>query len=349
MQNNIIKIQEALSLPNQLFIDLRSPIEYSEAHIPGAINIPLLGNEERSLVGTIYKQNSPELAVEQGFEIIAPKLPSLCSQIKNYSKEKTVILYCWRGGMRSKSISNVLSIMGTEHFLLEGGYKSFRNYVNDFFSHPFDKELVILYGLTGVGKTEVLEQLKKDNFPVIDLEKLANHRGSVFGSIGLGRAPSQKQFEGLLFMECLKYKGFPRIAVECESQRIGYRIIPGTFFQAMQKGKKVLLFDSLENRVNRLMAIYLGTNHEELDIELQQALNVLRKHLGNTKVNELIKQLYAREYDKIIAKLLVDYYDPLYQYPDKETEEYDFCLENSNQAEVLNTLKMLLINKENLL
>lgn len=94
------------------------------------------------------------------------------------------------------------------------------------------------------------------------------------------------------------------------------------------------------------MATYLGANHEELDIELQQALNVLRKYLGNTKVNELIKQLYAQEYDKIIANLLVDYYDPLYHYPDKESPEYDFCLENSNKEELLNTLKMLLINKE---
>lgn len=246
MKNNIIKIQEALSLPNKLFIDLRSPIEYSEAHIPGAINIPLLGNEERSLVGTIYKQNSPELAVDQGFEIIAPKLPCICSQIKKYSKEKTVILYCWRGGMRSKSISNVLSLLETEHFLLQGGYKSFRNYVNDFFSRPFDKELVVLYGLTGVGKTEVLEQLKKDNFPVIDLEKLANHRGSVFGSIGLGQAPSQKQFEGLLLMECLKYEGVSRVAVECESQRIGYRIIPGTFFKPCKKEKRFFFLISLK-------------------------------------------------------------------------------------------------------
>lgn len=345
MQNNIIKIQEALAVPNSLFIDLRSPREYADAHIPGAINLPLLGNAERALVGTIYKQNSPELAVKQGFNIIAPKLPDICSKIKKYCTEYTVVLYCWRGGMRSRSISGILSILGTKHFLLEGGYKAFRKYVNDFFSHPLEKELVVIVGLTGVGKTELLQHLKKDNYPVIDLEKLANHRGSVFGSIGLGQAPSQKQFEGQLMIECLKYKGFPRIAVECESKRIGQRIIPEQFFLAMQKGSRVLLYDKLQNRVKRIMATYTVANHEEFVTELQIALNVLRKHLGNRKINQLMKYLQVREYDKIVAKLLVDYYDPLYHFPDKPSQEYIFCLENNKQEEVLNSLKILLINK----
>jgi len=343
--NNKITIQKALDIANRLFVDLRSPLEYTEAHIPGAVNVPLLENEERAIVGTIYKRQSSQLAVDKGLDIVAPKLPHIYNAIKEHSHNRKIILYCWRGGMRSNSISKILTILKVEHLLLEGGYKAFRTYVNDYFNNEFNKTIIVLHGLTGVGKTEILQELKKKGLPAIDLEELANHRGSVFGAIGMNYRPSQKEFEGHLLMECLKYKKFPKIVVECKSQRIGFAMIPVAFFQAMKKNKGVLIYDSIENRVERLVNIYVDKNGCENDESIVDALNILRKHMGNRKINDLLEILKERKYNDIVCCLLKDYYDPLYKYPDDASEEYCLCLDNRNKENTVVMLEKLLITE----
>ncbi|MCR4440906.1 MAG: tRNA 2-selenouridine(34) synthase MnmH [Peptococcaceae bacterium] len=326
---NLITIEQALNLPKPQFVDLRSPLEFEEAHIPRAVNMPLLNNEERALIGAVYKERSPEEAVDKGFSLIAPRLPALHENIKRLSREKDVVLYCWRGGMRSEALSQVLNILGTKHFRLEGGYKSFRRHVMNYFERDFEKEVVVLDGLTGVGKTELLKKLKDKGLPAVDLEGIAGNRGSVFGHLGLPKQPTQKHFEGLLYWECFKHRQSSKIVVECESRRIGSVLLPTRFFEFMQKGIRVLVYDRMEKRVERLIATYapcLGGENEE---QLKQAVLRLKKRLGGEKTARILQLLEQRRYDEFVEKLLVDYYDPLYRYPAGPSKEYETCLSGS--------------------
>lgn len=342
---NLVTVAEALDLPKPLFVDLRSPIEYEAGHIPGAINIPIFEDEERALIGTIYKEKSPELAVDEGFSVVAPKLPEIQQRIKKLSKDFNVVLYCWRGGMRSQAISQVLAMLGNNHYRLSGGYKSFRQYVLDFFASPFPQEIVVLHGLTGVGKTEFLAKLSASGLPAIDLEGLAENRGSVFGHVGMGKAPSQKQFDGLLFTSCWRFKNSPRIMVECESKRIGKIFLPETFFAAMQKGRRVLLYDHMENRITRLIDTYtLEANPDNL-AKLTASLEKLRERLGNAKVANLLTALQDKQYRAVVYQLLIDYYDPLYKYPDSPNQDYELSLNAGLQEETYLSLETLLVNK----
>lgn len=338
-----ITIEKALQLERAVFIDLRSPKEYQEAHIPNAVNIPLFDNEERAIIGTIYKRTSPDLAVEKGLTLFAPKLPGIFSRIREISRENTVILYCWRGGMRSKSLSQLLNTLGIKSYRLENGFKSYRHHVIKYFENKFSKNVIVLHGLTGVGKTELLNNLKKKGLPAVDLEGLANNRGSVFGQVGLGKSPSQKQFEGLLYYECIKYAHYPNIMVECESRRIGRVIIPEMFFNAMQSGKNILVYDSLDNRIERLVGVYTNNHENRNDKQLEEAIKSLKKRIGNKMVSILIQLLHNGDYKEITKYLLLEYYDPLYHYPDKPSDNYEINLNSSNKEETLRVLEKIII------
>lgn len=340
--DKLISMEEALQLQNPMYIDLRSPLEYEDAHIPGAVNIPLLEDDERTTVGTAYKEESPQLALDKGFAFVAPRLPKIHEQIKALGKNRPLILYCWRGGMRSRSLSEILSLLNAPHYRLIGGYKAFRQTVNEFFDKPFSQEIIVVHGLTGVGKTELLLELRKGGYPAIDLEGLANNRGSVFGHIGLSSAPSQKQFEGLLFMEIMRLRTFPRLVVECESRRVGARIIPESFFDAMQKGRKILLYDSMENRIDRLIATYVNEDYTNNTEQLFDALSGLKQRLGQKKTVYLNNCLAQKNYHDFVERILVDYYDPLYRYPDKPSCEYELCLNAAVLPRELEKLKKIL-------
>ncbi len=342
---NIIMAHEALNMQEPLFVDLRSPAEFLEANIPGSVNLPLLENEERAIVGTIYKKGLTQEAFDKGFSIIAPKLPEMYGKIKEISHEKNIVLYCWRGGMRSQSMSKLLDILGIKHFLLQGGYKGFRKLVVSYFSEPLKQQFVVLDGLTGVGKTEIIKKLRMEGMPAIDLEKLADNRGSVFGHIGQSLPPSQKQFEARLFLELLRYKNESRIIVECESKRIGSVTLPETFFQAMQEGENVLVYDTLDNRIKRLIMTYLDGNEfiPPTDMELlKDAVCHLKKRLGHKRVNYLIQLLSEGNTDEFVRTLLLDYYDPMYKYPPGPSQDYEVNLNAQNMARTTAVLKELL-------
>ena len=338
----LINIEDALNLQAPLFIDLRSPSEFEEAHIPGALNMPLFDDEERAIIGTIYKDISPEKATEEGLSLVAPRLPELYARLKELCRKNEIILYCWRGGMRSKGICQILTVMAVKHYRLEGGYKSFRNFVIEYFSQPFLQEIIVLDGLTGVGKTDMLELLIKDNYPAIDIEGLASNKGSVFGHIGFASVPTQKQFEGLLFAALYRLRHLPRIIVECESRRIGKVSLPTSFFKAMENGHRVLVYDSLHNRVNRLTQTYTLKRSGAYDKELGEAINRLRKRLGHKKVNNLLELLDIKEYNSIVKVLLEDYYDPLYNYPNEPSSDYELNLNAQDMTGSVEKLKGLL-------
>jgi len=196
-------------------IDVRSPGEYSHAHMPGALSMPLFTDEERAVVGTTYKQESREKAIKIGLDFFGPRMRKMVEEIESIvgSRESEVInhtlgtndyrlptnnsilVYCWRGGMRSSAVSWLLDLYGFKVYTLIGGYKKFRNYVLDSFKKEYSFK--ILGGYTGSGKTETLKQLKKNGATVIDLEEIAIHKGSAFGNIGLPKQPTQEMFENL--------------------------------------------------------------------------------------------------------------------------------------------------------
>lgn len=331
-----INVEELKTLDHPILVDVRSEGEFAEATIPGSVNLPLLDNNERAQVGTTYTKFSPILARELGLRIISPKLPDLVNKVEQLSKEGPLVLFCWRGGMRSKSFASVVELMGIPVYRLQGGYKAYRNQVVDYFNNNFPFQIVVLRGNTGVGKTELLGQLRADGYPAIDLEKLANNRGSVFGAIGLGDPPSQKKFEGLLYEELETLSEFSYIIVECESKRIGRVTLPMNFFKAMQEGIQILHYDSLENRVQRLLKEYTLTPYALQEIEV--ALMRLIKTLGHVKVGELRTLLNTGQLDLFTKRLLIEYYDKLYAYPNEPSSEYPFFL---NYEEPMKALKEL--------
>lgn len=322
-----ITVQELEEIKDAVIIDVRSEDEYKEGTIPGAVNVPLFNNEERAEIGEIYSKVSPKTAYKKGLEIASKKLPGLYRNIEDLTGKKPVVLFCWRGGMRSRSLAVVLDLMGLSIYRLVGGYKAYRRKIVDFFQREFPFHVVVIRGNTGVGKTELLNKLRNDGYPAVDLEKLSNNRGSVFGYIGLGIQPSQKMFESLLYEEIARLNNYPYIIVECESKRIGRITLPNSLYNAMQEGTQVLLFDTLDNRVNRLVKEY-AAKPETIE-EFKSSLERLKKRLGKEKINNYIKLLEERKFAEFAERLVTEYYDKLYGYPNCPSEEFDYCFLNS--------------------
>ncbi|AFQ44671.1 tRNA 2-selenouridine(34) synthase MnmH [Desulfosporosinus meridiei] len=338
-----INVEELRNLDKPILIDVRSEGEYAEATIPGAFNIPLFNNEERAEIGTTYTQTSPSLARELGLNIVSPKLPNLVNQVGELAKKGPLVLFCWRGGMRSKSIATVVDLMGIPIYRLQGGYKAYRNQVVEYFQKKLPFQVVVLRGNTGAGKTELLKRLRADGYPAIDLEKLANNRGSVFGAMGLGEPPSQKKFEGLLYEELASLRDFSYIIVECESKRIGRVSLPASFYTEMQEGIQILQYDNLENRVQRLILEYTSVPNAIQEIRI--ALERLIKTLGHIKVNELKTLLDTNCLDKFTELLLVDYYDKLYAYPNEPNSNYAYYIDYEKSERAIRELECYLDEK----
>ena len=320
-----IELKELKTLDYPLLIDVRSEGEFAEATLPGAINIPLLNNEERARVGTVYIQVSPGAARELGLQIVSPKLPGLIQEIKDLAKTKQIVIFCWRGGMRSKCLATVADLMEIPVYRLLGGYKAYRSQVLSYFQKELPFQTVVLRGNTGVGKTDLLRKLRTKGYPAVDLEDLANNRGSVFGAVGLEDAPSQKKFDGLLYEELSSLHKYSYIIVECESKRIGKITLPGNFYTAMQKGLRILQYDSMDNRVKRLLDEYTALPNAVF--EISTALERLNKTFGHTKIRELQKLLEENRLDMFARYLLSEYYDKLYAYPNEPGGDYAFLVD----------------------
>ncbi|MDH7480253.1 MAG: tRNA 2-selenouridine(34) synthase MnmH [Syntrophomonadaceae bacterium] len=334
-----VDIEEALQLENVLFVDLRSESEFREATIPGAVNLPLFDDQERARLGQVYRQAGPSAARYLGLEISAPKLPLLIKQISEFTRKQPVVLFCWRGGMRSASIDAVCQLMGIPSRRLVDGYKSYRRRVYRYlWQTPVKREAVVLHGLTGVGKTELLHELQRIGLPAVDLEGMAGNRGSVFGGINLPDAPGQKMFEALLADKMWSTEQYPFFLVECESRRLGKVNLPSPLLESMQKGRKVLLYDTLENRVQRLIKVY-AEDGEKNQEQILRALGCLKERLGGEKVKLLQDRFLEREFEEFVSTLLVEYYDPIYRYPSHPDPGYDLCIDTGNLEAALVRLK----------
>lgn len=318
-------------METHLAVDVRTPLEFDEDHISGAINVPLLSNEERAEIGTIHKTEGPHPARVRGLEMVAHKLPALVAAIADQAGGRPVLVYCWRGGLRSRTVTSVLTLTGYRAFQLKGGYKSFRQHVIDYFL-PFKPPapLVVIHGMTGIGKTSFIVGLKKEHFTVIDLEGLACHRGSAFGELGLEQKVSQKRFETLLWDEFRSAPTGKPIIVEGESKRIGKLYLPGEMYEVMQMSRKIWCEASLETRVQRLLDEY---GCEEYREGMENSLKRIGRRLGGEKYSELSRLLERWELESFTTELIKHYYDKLYYKEKNWNADRVISLEDYHQAE----------------
>ena len=319
-------------IDSHLLVDVRTPLEYAEDHKPGAINVPLLDNEERVEIGILHKEVGPHAARRRGLELTAHRFPELVASIAAAAKGRPILVYCWRGGLRSKTVTSILDLTGHQAVQLIGGYKSFRNMVSSYFN-PFTPKsrLVVLHGMTGIGKTTFLLRLKERGCSVIDLEGLACHRGSAFGQLGLTQSLSQKRFETLLWDECRKAPADLPLIVEGESERIGRVSLPGDFYQKMAAGTRIWCSASLATRVQRLIDEYGLPAYKE---DMGTALQRIRKKLGGKICDELAGHLERWELEPFMTGLVCDYYDKVY-YKNRDWEgDFNLCMEDFDAAAV---------------
>lgn len=305
---NTISIEDFLQKRNFCpVIDVRSPSEYSKAHIPGAINIPLFSDEERAMVGTKYVRENRYNAVIAGLDAVGPKLSTFVNTLQATTSQKEVLVYCWRGGMRSQSMTWLFNLAGFKAKALVGGYKSYRRNAQEYFEKPF--KLIVLGGMTGSGKTELLQHLKSKGEQVVDLEGLANHKGSAFGWIGQEKQPSTEYFENLLFEELIKLDPNIPTWVEDESKSIGTIFVPQQFYQQMGLSATISVEVAFETRVKRLVVDYTNCNPDDLI----QSVNRITKRLGLDKAKHCIDLINQNKFDEAVAISLA-YYDKTYRF-----------------------------------
>lgn len=305
-----------------IIFDARSPSEYRHAHIPGALNLPLLDDEHRKIIGTLYKQAGREAAVLKGFDLVGPKFgdlvreaksmveihynsPSSSEPIRGLNDQREITVYCWRGGMRSGILSWVLGLAGFKVTLLKGGYKAYRNKVLETLQSP--RKLVIVGGKTGSGKTELLGALRAKGEQVIDLEALVNHKGSAFGALGQDEQPSVEQFENELATLWESIDPDRILWLENESRSIGKVKLNDAVYELMRKAPVIEVNVSLNRRKQRILDDY-GVFSKEL---LAECTSRLQKRLGGLRTQQALSALEENRMNDWLD-ILLQYYDKTY-------------------------------------
>ncbi|MCF2491036.1 tRNA 2-selenouridine(34) synthase MnmH [Dyadobacter sp. CY347] len=301
-----ITIDEFFRLPDAVpLADVRTPAEFAHGHIPGAFNLPLFSNEERVLVGTTYKQVGREEAILLGFDLTGSKWSGFIKYALESAPDKKVAVHCWRGGMRSGAMAWALDLYGFEVYLIEGGYKNFRRFALNQFTRTAD--LMILGGKTGSGKTRILHELMLLGEQVIDLENLAQHQGSSYGTMNKMIQPTQEQFENNLAFQLKNLDRAKRTWVEDESRNIGKLNIPTPFFNQMSSAMLVDINVGLEQRVQALT-----TEYGQLDKTfLTTCTGRIHKRLGPLQTKQAIAAIQEGNMEEFIRIVLV-YYDKTY-------------------------------------
>lgn len=305
----INELLEAREQKDVVLVDVRSPSEFKDATIPGSINIPLFDDAERAEVGTIYKQKGNHAAKKRGVEIVSAKLPAFVEEFSRL--EGQISVFCWRGGMRSKTSATVLDLMDIHTHRIEGGVRAYRKWVVDTLETIHVKaEAIVLNGYTGVGKTAILHKLEKLGYPVLDLEGIAGHRGSIFGQIGL-EPNNQKKFEALLVEDLIRLKDAPFILFEAESKRIGKATLPQFMIDKKEQGIQLFIDMPVEERVRHILEDYSPWEHQAECIE---AFRKIKLRLHTPIAAKIDDDLNAGDFSSAVRLLLEHYYDPRYQH-----------------------------------
>lgn len=301
-----LALSDFLAAPGVL-LDVRSPAEFAQGHIPGAISFPLFTDDERAQVGTCYKQQGRDAAVELGFALAGPKFAGFITQARSLAGNGPVRLHCWRGGMRSEAVAWVLGMGGLSVTTLVGGYKTFRRWA--LMVPAWTRPIWILGGMTGTGKTAVLHALAERGEQVLDLEAIAHHRGSSFGMLGQPPQPTNEQFENEI---AVRWEGFDPtrpVWIEAESKRIGLCRVPEPLFRQMDRAAVLELVRPQAERLEILVRDYGGFSTDDLVAATER----IRKRLGGLRTQEAIALLQARRLPEAFA-LLLTYYDKTYTY-----------------------------------
>ena len=290
-----------------LLLDVRSPSEFEHGHIPGAVNLPLFDDDQRAEVGTIYKNSGKDDAVLRGLSIVGPKMADLAKAARSMAvgRKDQVFVHCWRGGMRSRSMHWLLETAGLQPKILSGGYKAFRALAQSQFAQEWP--LKVVSGLTGAGKTRILNVLASHGEAMVDLEGLANHRGSAFGAIGQIDPPSTEQFENLLFAELDQCSDATRIWVEDEGNRLGSVVVPPAFIKQLKNSPAVFIDLSPAARVANLMEDYGDLSPEKLC----ESVQAIRKRLGFDLAKNATEAIESGQI-KTAIEIVLDYYDRTY-------------------------------------
>ena len=304
-----ISVEEFLEKSRTIPVaDVRTPAEYEKGHIPGAFLFPLFNNGERAEVGTLYVQEGRTAAVLKGLQLVGPRLEAMARRGLEIAGGGSLLLYCWRGGMRSQSVAWLMEMVGIRCYTLENGYKAYRNHLLGFFNN-IPPTIHVLGGLTGSGKTERLLQMAAAGEQVIDLEGLANHKGSAFGNLGNPPQPSTEHFQNLLFRAFSQMDPSRPVWLEDESRNVGRCSLPDGLWEKMQQARLFLLETSREERVERLMREY---GNFDPDV-LETAILKIQKRLGFDQSKKAIEACHNGNIRKAL-EICLAYYDKAYNY-----------------------------------
>ena len=294
-------------------IDVRSPAEFALDHIPGAVNYPVLNNEERAQIGTLYKQDSPFAAKKLGAALVSRNIANhLENHFQEFPRNWRPLVYCWRGGERSGAFTHILNRIGWKAMQLEGGYQGFRRTVIDGLEEAAEQfSFQVICGMTGSGKTRVLQEARHYGAQILDLEALAIHRGSVLGNEPNIEQPSQKGFETALWNALRALDPTKPVLVESESKKVGGLHVPDALMEKIRGGTCIELRSSPQTRVSWLIREY---HHFLTDTDNFKAkLALLTAHYGKVQIAKWNEAIDAGQFPKLVEELLIKHYDPSYQ------------------------------------
>jgi len=287
--------------------DVRSPSEFTAGHIPGAFNIPIFSDKERELVGIKYKKEGRIPAIKEGLDLASPQISVKLDQALKSAADNQLLVHCWRGGMRSEAMAWLFSMAGINTNVLDGGYKSYRHFILEKLSEQ--RKVIVLGGLTGSSKTHLLNHLKGLGQQVIDMEGLANHKGSAFGSLGQLPQPSTEQFANLLYDEWKRSDPEAPVWLEDESRNIGTVFMPENLYENMQKAPAIIIMMDVKTRLPRLVEEYSKFPRESLITSILK----ISKRLGGDNTRDAISAVETGDFAKAIEIALL-YYDKAYMF-----------------------------------
>jgi tRNA 2-selenouridine synthase len=331
-----IDILHFLALSSDIpVVDARSPSEYNSGHIPGAINIPLFDDKEREIVGTKYKREGRLPAILEGLALTGPAIRSKLEQGLSIATGRKLLVHCWRGGMRSEAMAWLFSLGDLEVSVLEGGYKAYRHHVLEKLSEK--RKTIVLGGMTGSSKTHIIRFLNTMGEQVIDLEKLANHKGSAFGALGQPPQPTTEHFANLLFKEWNSTDPVQPCWVEDESRNIGTVFLPDQFYLNMQDTPVIVLVMDIKTRLPRLMEEYSKYPPESLKASVLK----ISKRLGGDNTRDAIEAVETGNIARAI-EISLNYYDKAYLYglTKKQSKNIIYVETDTDDIEV-NAMKVL--------